>query len=135
MYYMMVRETTSYIVQVNADSIEDAEEKVQEEYNENGVGGEKVCGSEETNVEFRACCSGCMSDFGYDDWDDLREVNNGTSHAMALCDRCVDDMEERGELLRCECCGDVFSPKCMKANPDNGEMEICPDCGEVWCKE
>lgn len=135
MYYMMIRETTSYIVKVDAHSLEDAEEKVQVEYNENGVGGEKVYGSEESNVEFRACCSSCMSDLDYDDRDDLREVNNGTEHAMALCDRCVDDMEERGELLRCECCGDVFSPSALMINPENGQTEICPDCGEVWCDE
>ena len=83
-------------------------------------------------AEFLPCCSCCESDFGDDD--DLREVDEGTPQARMLCDRCVSDMENSGELTRCECCEDLFTPSRLKINPQNGLQEICPLCGKVWCE-
>lgn len=51
-----------------------------------------------------------------------------------VCDFCVEYMEGRGILTRCEACGEVFYGKHIKINPKNGLKEICPCCGDVWCE-
>lgn len=127
-YQFMIRETLTLIVEVEATSFEDAQEEVERNYNNGEYDLDRNCFA---GAEFRPRCSCCESDF--DDDYELREVDDGTPEARVLCDRCVADMENSGELTRCECCGDVFSPSRLKINPENGIQEICPLCGEVWC--
>lgn len=78
------------------------------------------------------CCSSCGTT-SEDDYD-MRVVDVNTPEARMLCDYCVATMENSGELTRCECCGNLFSPKRLKINPANMEQEICPICGEIWCE-
>ena len=129
-YPFMIRETLTLNVSIEADSFEEAQRLVEAQYGNGEFDLDRNCFA---GVEFRPCCSECGSDFDEDD-NDLREVNEGTSKAMVLCDRCVADLEDCGKLTRCECCGDLFSPERLKINPENGLQEICPLCGEVWCE-
>ena len=128
-YRFMIRETLTDEVEIESTSFDEALAEFERQYNEGEISLDHNCFA---GAEFRPCCSKCDSDFDTD-CDGLREVNGGTSLAMMLCDRCVADMEDSGELTRCECCGDVFSPSRLLINPANGEIEICPDCGGVWC--
>ncbi len=128
-YQFMIRETLTLIVEVEAASFEEAQEEVERNYHNGEYDLDRNCFA---GAEFRPCCSCCESDFE-DDFE-LREVDDGTPEARVLCDRCVADMENSGELTRCECCGDVFSPSRLKTNTANGDLELCPLCGEVWCE-
>lgn len=128
-YPFMIRETLTMHVEVEADSFEEAKSEVERLYCKGEFNLDHNCFA---GAEFLPCCSCCESDFGDDD--DLREVDEGTPQARMLCDRCVSDMENSGELTRCECCEDLFTPSRLKINPQNGLQEICPLCGKVWCE-
>ena len=129
-YPFMIRETLTLNVEIEADSFEDAQERIQEMYHEGEFDLDHNCFA---GVEFRPQCAECESDFD-EDADGLREVNEDTPLAMVICDRCVADMEDSGKLTRCECCGDLFAPSRLEINPENGMREICPLCGDVWCE-
>lgn len=128
-YPFMIRETLTVRVEVKAESYEEAQKEIERLYNAGEYNLDRNCFA---GAEFRPCCSCCEHDF--DDDDTLREVNEGTTEARILCDMCVADMEDSGELTRCECCEDLFAPSLLKINPKNGAQEICPLCGEVWCE-
>lgn len=127
-YRLLVRETLEMQVTVEASDMESAIEEVQKHYNEGEYDLDRNCFA---GAEFRPCCTYCYSDFE-DDYE-LREVDEGTDKARVLCDRCLADMENNGELTRCESCHELFSPSRLKVNPENSEREICPICGNVWC--
>lgn len=132
-FIILVRETHTLQVRIEADSMQEALEEAERQYQSGEICLEHNCFA---GAEFRPCCSECESDF--DDngcWvpDGLRVVNDGTPLLKVLCDHCVADMENSGELTRCECCGDVFDPSLLKVNPKNSIPEICPHCGEIWC--
>lgn len=128
-YSFMIRETLTLHVTVEAESFEKAQEEVARAYDTGEFNLDRNCYA---GAEFRPCCSKCESDFDVDG-DGLREVNCGTPLALLLCDRCVDSMEDGGELTRCDSCQNLFSPSRIKVNPENNVQEICPDCGEIWC--
>ncbi len=128
-YRFVIYETLSLRVDVEANSYEEAQKEVERLYDAGEFNLDHNCFA---GVEFYPCCSCCESDFA--DPDDLREVDGGTPDARILCDQCVAAMEDRGELTRCECCEDLFSPSRLKINPENNLQEICPLCGEVWCE-
>lgn len=129
-FTFMIRETLTMTVTIGADSFDEAKELIEEAYNNGEYNLDHNCFA---RAEFLPCCSWCESSFD-DEGDGLREVNTGMPLAMMLCDLCVADMEDSGELTRCECCEDLFSPSRLIVNPKNGEKEICPLCGEVWCE-
>lgn len=128
-YSFMIRETLTETAEIEAESFEEAQDELQRQYHDCKIVLDSNCFA---GVEFRPQCSQCESDFDENE-DDLREVNGGTPLAMMLCDRCIADMENSGELTRCKCCGNVFTPSRLIVNSANGEQEICPECGEVWC--
>lgn len=129
-FTFMIRESLTMTVTIEANNFDEAKDQLEEAYNNGEYDLDHNCFA---GVEFLPCCSCCESSFD-DDGDGLREVNEDTPLAMMLCDRCVADMEDSGELTRCECCEDLFSPSRLLINPKNGEKEICPLCGEVWCE-
>lgn len=128
-FSFMIRETFTETVTVEAETYDKARAEVERQYDEGEINLDRNCYA---GVEYRPQCSQCESDFD-DDPNDLREVNSDTPQVMVLCDRCVADMEDSGELTRCDACEDLFSPARMQMNPQNQVMELCPLCGEVWC--
>lgn len=128
-YPFMIRETLTMHVDIEAETLGHALEKLEQLYNNGEYDLDHNCFA---GAELRPCCSCCGSDF--DDDYELREVDDGTPEARVLCDRCVADLEDSGALTRCEACGDLFTPSRLKINPENGLQEICPLCGEVWCE-
>ena len=129
-FTFMIRETLTMTVTIGANSYDEAREKVEEAYNNGEYNLDHNCFA---GTEFLPCCSRCETSYS-DEEDELREVDTGTPLAMMLCDWCVANMEESGELTRCECCEDVFHASRLIVNPTNGEQEMCPLCGEVWCE-
>lgn len=127
--HFMIRETLTMHVEVHADTLDEAQEEVQRMYDNGDFNLDHNCFA---GVEFRPCCAACQSDFE-DDFE-LRWVDDHSDRERLICDRCVADMENCGELTRCENCEDLFSPARLKANPKNGIKELCPLCGEVWCE-
>lgn len=132
-FIILVRETHTLQVKIEADTMQEALEEAERQYQSGEICLEHNCFA---GAEFRPCCSECESDFDDDGcWvpDGLRVVNDGTPLLKVLCDHCVADMENSGELTRCDYCGEVFDPSLLKINPENNVPEICPHCGEVWC--
>lgn len=128
-FTILIRETLEMQVSVEAADLESAQAEAMRLYDEGEYDLDRNCFA---GVEFRPCCSRCLSDFDSDD-DGLREVDGNTEYAQVLCDRCVEQMEENGDLTRCESCQELFAPSRLKVNPKNAIRELCPHCGEVWC--
>lgn len=129
-FTFLIRETFEMQVTVEATDKESAMNEVMSRYDNDEYDLDHNCF---VGAEFRHCCSRCHSDFDYDE-DGLREICANTEDVLLLCDRCVADMEESGELTRCECCDELFKPSQLKINPKRGVQEICPYCGEIWCE-
>lgn len=126
-YKITIRETNTYDIEVKAGYFEEAVQVV-----------EKMVRNGEVDTlrpdcvvsEYFATCDKCGKEF----WEyDGREVDEETDAAMLLCNSCVDYMEDTGQLTRCDCCGEMFSPQRLEINPQNSEQEICPYCKQVWC--
>lgn len=84
-FTFMVRESLTKTVTIEANSLDEAKERVEEAYNNGEYNLDHNCFA---GVEFLPCCSRCKSSFD-EDGDGLHEVNTGTPTAMALCERCM----------------------------------------------
>ena len=130
-YAFLIRETSASCVDVEATSFKEAKKEVYRLYENGEFDLDHNCFA---FSEVLPCCAECGESCADEDDYDLREVDAETPDARMMCTSCVEHMETTGELTRCECCGNVFSPKYLKVNTESGVPEICPICGKVWCE-
>lgn len=121
-----IRETYVWNVTIEADSYEEAQERIYCEY----PSSKYACTRENFDgAEILGHCSECGSAFSEDELDFLTELDNGTPQARVLCVDCANDLERRGDFVRCEDCGKAFDPERKRINPATGYPELCPYCG------
>lgn len=62
--------------------------------------------------------------------DERRPVFYEKDAAHKVCEFCVSEMENGGEVIRCDGCGDLFMSKMLRAEKVCGEtFAPCPHCG------
>lgn len=127
-HQFLIVETRTKTVEIDSDSVEGARLEVERLYSNGEFDLDRNCFG---TVEFLRCCHRCRRTNEEGEFY-MRTINKGSSQEYVLCDVCIYEAEDSGELTHCECCNSIFSPSLLKINLLTGLHEICPMCGEVW---
>lgn len=125
-YAFIIREILETGMSIDADTLEEAEYRLNRMYDEGTIDLLRECYD---GIDVRPICERCGRDVQSRH---AREVNEGFGESAVLCNRCTKEALSIGDLCACQHCGRIYDHHYFLPNPITHERDVCPHCGKVW---